>query len=194
MLSVILHEPDMPQNTGNIIRLCANTGANLHLIEPMGFEWDDKRLRRAHLDYEEFAQVRRHPNWEACRAEFAYSTELSAKAELSGPRLFAIETGGTGSVYTTLFQPGDALLFGSESRGLPQELLSTLAPENILTLPMCVHSRSINLSNAVAITLYEAWRQVGFAGAIGGEDFAPPSGFAFFLGNPGQDRNSEKKS
>jgi tRNA (cytidine/uridine-2'-O-)-methyltransferase len=171
MLSLILHEPDMPQNTGNIIRLCANAGANLHLIEPLGFEWDDKRLRRAHLDYEEFASVTRHPNWETCRTQFPPT------------RLFAIETGGTGSVYTTTFQPGDAFLFGSESRGLPQELLATLAPENILTLPMCVHSRSINLSNAVAITLYEAWRQVGFVGAVGGE---ADGGFGFFLGNPGQ--------
>jgi tRNA (cytidine/uridine-2'-O-)-methyltransferase len=173
MLSIILHEPDMPQNTGNIIRLCANAGAHLHLIEPMGFEWDDKRLRRAHLDYEEFAEVKRHPSWDECKAQFPPS------------RLFAIETGGTGSVYTTQFQPGDALLFGSESRGLPQELLGTLAPENVLTLPMCVHSRSINLSNAVAITLYEAWRQLGFVGAVG-ETGEATAGFAFFNGNPGQ--------
>jgi tRNA (cytidine/uridine-2'-O-)-methyltransferase len=175
MLSILLHEPDMPQNTGNIIRLCANAGANLHLIEPLGFEWDDKRLRRAHLDYEEFAPVTRYASWEACKAHFP------------SPRLFAIETGGTGSVYTTPFQPGDALLFGSESRGLPQELLATLPPENILTLPMCVHSRSINLSNAVAITLYEAWRQIGFAGSVGTETETKP-GFAFFLGNPGQEK------
>ncbi|WP_309718883.1 tRNA (cytidine(34)-2'-O)-methyltransferase [Armatimonas sp.] len=171
MISVILHEPDMPQNTGNIVRLCANAGAALHLIEPLGFAWDDKRLRRAHLDYEEFAEVQRHAGWEAC------------KVALTGSRIFAIETGGTATPYETEFQPGDALLFGSESRGLPEEILAEVT---VLTLPMMPGSRSLNLSNAVAITVYEAWRQLAFATAtpLG----TPPRerSFAFFNGNPGQ--------
>ena len=171
MISVILHEPDMPQNTGNIVRLCANAGAALHLIEPLGFAWDDKRLRRAHLDYEEFAEVQRHAGWEAC------------KAALAGQRIFAIETGGAATPYETEFQLGDALLFGSESRGLPEDILAEVT---VLTLPMMPGSRSLNLSNAVAITVYEAWRQLAFAAA-------PPLGtpprersFAFFNGNPNQ--------
>ncbi len=173
MISVILHEPDMPQNTGNIVRLCANAGAALHLIEPLGFAWDDKRLRRAHLDYEEFAEVQRHASWEICKVAFA--TKAS--------RIFAIETGGDATPYETEFQLGDALLFGSESRGLPEDILAEVT---VLTLPMMPGSRSLNLSNAVAITVYEAWRQLAFAAAtpLG----TPPRerSFAFFNGNPNQ--------
>ena len=152
MLEIVLHTPDIPQNTGNIIRLCANTGANLHLIEPLGFVWEDARLRRAHLDYAEFATVRRHPGWDAC------------KAALGGRRVFAVETGGDRTLYDARFEAGDALLFGSEARGLPEDLLDELGRERILTLPMVPGGRSLNLANAVAVSVYEAWRQLGFSG------------------------------
>ena len=171
MLSVLLHEPDMPQNTGNIVRLCANAGARLHLIEPLGFAWDDKRLRRAHLDYEEFADVQRHANWETCKRTFM------------GSRIFAIETGGAQTPYDIAFQPGDALLFGSESRGLPDEILAEVT---VLTLPMTSQSRSLNLSNAVAITVYEAWRQLAFRDAAPRNTPPRERSFQFFNGNPGQ--------
>lgn len=171
MIQIALHEPDMPQNTGNIVRLCANAGAQLHLIEPLGFAWDDKRLRRAHLDYDEFAHVQRHASFDACRAA------------LAPQRFFAIETGGTATPYDTAFQPGDVLLFGSESRGLPE---SILAEVTVLTLPMMPQSRSLNLSNAVAITAYEAWRQLGFPQAIPLGTPPRERSFQFFNGNPGQ--------
>ncbi len=157
----------MPQNTGNIIRLCANVGAGLHLIEPLGFAWDDKRLRRAHLDYDEFADVKIHPGWP------------EARAKLGERRIFAIETGGTKTLYEAEFAPGDVLLFGSESRGLPEEILGEV---EVLTLPMMPKSRSLNLSNAVAISVYEVWRQLGFP-----ESALPErQPFGFFSGNPGQ--------
>ena len=161
----------MPQNTGNIIRLCANAGAALHLIEPLGFAWDDKRLRRAHLDYEEFADVERHASWDACKEAF------------TGHRIFAIETGGTATPYEIKFAPGDALLFGSESRGLPEEILAQVT---VLTLPMMPGSRSLNLSNAVAITVYEAWRQLAFGNATPRGTPPRECSFQFFNGNPGQ--------
>lgn len=172
MVSVLLHEPDMPQNTGNIVRLCANAGAKLHLIEPLGFAWDDKRLRRAHLDYEEFADVQRHASWNACRST------------LSDRRIFAIETGGSQTPYDIVFQPDDALLFGSESRGLPEEILAEVT---VLTLPMMPKSRSLNLSNAVAIVVYEAWRQLAFNDAAPRNTPPRERSFQFFNGNPGQE-------
>lgn len=167
LLDVVLHAPDMPQNTGNIVRLCANAGMGLHLIQPLGFAWDDKRLRRAHLDYDEFASVQIHADWSA------------TKTALNGRRIFAIETGGTKTLYQNEFQPGDVLLYGSESEGLPPEILSEV---EILTLPMMPGSRSLNLSNAVAIGVYEAWRQLGFVGGT----LPPALPFSFFNGNPGQ--------
>jgi tRNA (cytidine/uridine-2'-O-)-methyltransferase len=150
---VILLSPQIPPNTGNIIRLCANTGAALHLVEPLGFEPDDARLRRAGLDYHEYAKVRRHENLAACLAA------------LGGPRLWAFSTRGRRLFHAVDYQPGDALLFGSETSGLPGEVLDALAPDRVLRLPMRPHSRSLNLSNAVAVAVFEAWRQHGFAGA-----------------------------
>ena len=173
-LAVILHTPDMPQNTGNVIRLCANAGASLHLVRPLGFAWDDARLRRAHLDYREYADVRLHNGWP------------SAKAALDDRRIFAIETGGVGTIYDASFQPGDALLFGSESRGLPDEILNEIPPERRLALPMMPESRSLNLGNAVAVAVYEAWRQLGFPGAAPVETVPREASFEFFNGRPDQ--------
>jgi tRNA (cytidine/uridine-2'-O-)-methyltransferase len=153
MFHIILYQPEIPPNTGNIIRLCANTGNRLYLIEPLGFELDDKRLRRAGLDYHEFAEVSRFANLGSCLEEI-------------GPqRLFACSTKGGRNYSEVDFQPGDILLFGPETRGLPGELLESLSAEQCLRVPMQPESRSLNLSNAVAIILYEAWRQNGFAGA-----------------------------
>ena len=152
--------PQIPPNTGNIIRLCANTGAALHLVEPLGFEPDDARMRRAGLDYHEYAAVRRHANLAACLAA------------LGAPRLWAFSTRGRRLFSTADYQPGDALLFGSETQGLPAEVLEALPSEQILRLPMRPHSRSLNLSNAVAVAVFEAWRQHGFAGASDAE--SPP--------------------
>ncbi|RMF14972.1 MAG: tRNA (uridine(34)/cytosine(34)/5-carboxymethylaminomethyluridine(34)-2'-O)-methyltransferase TrmL [Gammaproteobacteria bacterium] len=152
MFHIILYQPEIPPNTGNIIRLCANTGARLHLIEPLGFIWDDKRLRRAGLDYDEFARVQRH-------------VSLDVALETIGPTtVYAFTTKGSRHYHTAAFQPGDALLFGPETRGLPEDVLEKFAPEHRLRLPMQPHSRSLNLSNTVAVALYEAWRQCGFEG------------------------------
>ncbi|ADJ27235.1 tRNA (uridine(34)/cytosine(34)/5-carboxymethylaminomethyluridine(34)-2'-O)-methyltransferase TrmL [Nitrosococcus watsonii] len=151
MFHVILLEPEIPPNTGNIIRLCANTGAMLHLVQPLGFELDDRRLRRAGLDYHEWAKVKVHPSLE----HFLVQTQ---------PRqLWACSTRGRHSYDKANFRPGDALLFGPETRGLPRELLGILPPQQVLRIPMEPTSRSLNLSNAVAVVLYEAWRQQGFA-------------------------------
>lgn len=152
MFSIILYEPEIPPNTGNIIRLCANTGTSLHLIEPLGFELDEPRLKRAGLDYREFADVAVHENLENC---------LRA---LDRPRIFALSTRGTTCYADARFQAGDAFLFGPETRGLPQSTLDSLPPEQTLRLPMQRDIRSLNLSNAAAIVIYEAWRQAGFAG------------------------------
>lgn len=152
MFSVVLYEPEIPPNTGNIIRLCANTGANLHLIKPLGFELDDTRLKRAGLDYREFASVAAHVSYEVC---------LKA---LNSPRVFALSTRGTTRHDTPAYRENDVLLFGPETRGLPQDLLDGLPVEQRLRLPMKHDSRSLNLSNAAAIVVYEAWRQLGFAG------------------------------
>ncbi len=150
MLHVVLYQPEIPPNTGNIIRLCANTGAGLHLVEPLGFALDDRRLRRAGLDYHEWATVRQYPDLDQCIAQ------------LSLKRLFAISTRGTRSYADVAYRNGDALLFGPETRGLPQALLDGMPPENTLRIPMMPGSRSLNLSNAVAVVVMEAWRQLAF--------------------------------
>lgn len=154
MFAVVLYQPEIPPNTGNIIRLCANTGAELHLVEPMGFPWEDKQLRRAGLDYHEFARVQRHASWEAC------------KAALAGRRMFAMTTKGSQRHDAPAFSADDVFVFGPESRGLPAELLEKFATEQRLRLPMLPERRSVNLSNAVAVMVYEAWRQQGFAGGV----------------------------
>lgn len=154
MFDVVLYEPEIPSNTGNIIRLCANTGARLHLVEPLGFEMDDRRLRRAGLDYHEFASVKSHPNLPACLAT------------LRSERLFAFSTKGQRCYAELDFGADDVLLFGPETRGLPQALLNGLSPERICSLPMRPGSRSLNLSNAIAAVLFEGWRQCGFKGAL----------------------------
>lgn len=150
MFAVVLYQPEIPPNTGNIIRLCANAGAELHLVEPLGFRWDDRELRRAGLDYHEFTRVSRHAGWEEC------------KAALAGRRMFAMSTKGQIRYDTPAFAPDDVFVFGPESRGLPDELIDEFPGDRILRLPMLPERRSINLSNAVAITVYEAWRQAGF--------------------------------
>ncbi len=153
MFDVVLYQPEIPPNTGNVIRLCANTGARLHLIKPLGFELEDKKLRRAGLDYREWADVRLHDDLDA------YVAAAQPK------RLLAFTTKAQHFYMDVRFEAGDALLFGPESRGLPAELLAALPPDQRLRLPMLASSRSLNLSNSVAIAVYEAWRQLGFAGA-----------------------------
>jgi tRNA (cytidine/uridine-2'-O-)-methyltransferase len=153
LFHIVLVHPEIPPNTGNIIRLCANTGAWLHLIEPLGFSMDDKAMRRAGLDYHEYAHVRRYPSW----ADF-----LALQAP-PPERLFTLTTKGQQSPYEQRFQRGDWLVFGSETKGLPPDIRSAFLPAQTLRLPMREGQRSLNLSNAVAITVYEAWRQCGFA-------------------------------
>jgi tRNA (cytidine/uridine-2'-O-)-methyltransferase len=152
MFHIVLVSPEIPPNTGNVIRLAANTGCKLHLIEPLGFSMDDKHMRRAGLDYHEYAELRRHADW----ASFLTSEQPAAD------RMFALTTRGTRRVHDVAFQPGDWLVFGSETRGLAPELRETFAPEQRLLLPMRPGQRSLNLSNAVAVTAFEAWRQCGF--------------------------------
>ncbi|EPC00797.1 rRNA methyltransferase [Litchfieldella anticariensis FP35 = DSM 16096] len=161
MLDVVLFEPEIPPNTGNLIRLCANTGFRLHLIEPMGFVLDDRRLRRAGLDYHEWAAVRVHRHWPA------FLDSVAPK------RVFAISTRGRTGYHEPCYAPGDALVFGPETRGLPQAMLDALPPAQRLRIPMLPDSRSLNLSNACAVIVYEAWRQLGFHGAAG-IDIATP--------------------
>ncbi|MCE8018749.1 tRNA (uridine(34)/cytosine(34)/5-carboxymethylaminomethyluridine(34)-2'-O)-methyltransferase TrmL [Halomonas sp. MCCC 1A11036] len=153
MLDVVLFEPEIPPNTGNLIRLCANSGFRLHLIEPLGFVLDDKRLRRAGLDYHEWAAVRVHRDW------------LAFVEAVKPERVFAVSTRGRTGYHEPSYCPGDVLLFGPETRGLPQAMLDALPPEQCLRIPMLPDSRSLNLSNACAILVFEAWRQLGFAGA-----------------------------
>jgi tRNA (cytidine/uridine-2'-O-)-methyltransferase len=153
MLHIVLYEPEIPANSGNIIRLCANTGAKLHLIEPLGFELEDKKLRRAGLDYHEWADVKVYP----ALADFMESVRPA--------RVFALSTKGKRLFSEVEFQAGDALLFGPESRGLPASLLAELGPDRCLYLPMRPESRSLNLSNTAAVVLFEAWRQLGYEGA-----------------------------
>lgn len=155
MLHVILFRPEIPPNTGNAIRLCANTGAHLHLAGPLGFDVDDAQLRRAGLDYHEYAPVQRHADWSAFLRDAAPDAQ----------RMFAFSTRGTGRVHEIAFAPGDWLVFGSETSGLPAALLESFTPERRLRLPMRAGQRSLNLSNAVAVTVFEAWRQQGFDGA-----------------------------
>ena len=159
-MHVILYQPEIPPNTGNIIRLCANTGAHLHLIEPLGFAIDDSRLRRAGLDYHEYASLQRHASLDSA---------LAAIAQQNGapPRLFALSTRGTQRFDTPRYTMGDVFLFGPETRGLPPELLAQIPEPQRLRVPMRPNNRSMNLSNAVAVVVYEAWRQNGFAGAVG---------------------------
>jgi len=152
MLHVVLYQPEIPPNTGNVIRLCANSGARLHLIRPLGFELDHAKLRRAGLDYHEFAAVAVHD-------------DLDAFVAAALPRrLFALSTRGRTLYTNAQFSEDDAVVFGPETRGLPQTLLDTLPPEQRLRLPMRPGNRSLNLSNAVAVVVYEAWRQLAFAG------------------------------
>ena len=151
MVDVILFEPEIPPNTGNVIRLCANTGATLHLVKPLGFALNARALKRAGLDYHALASVRVHDDLRACLAA------------LSGARIFAIETRGERLYSDVAYRAGDVLLFGPESRGLPAALLEALPGEQVLRIPMLAGNRSLNLSNAVALVLYEAWRQLGFS-------------------------------
>jgi len=153
MFNVVLVHPEIPPNTGNVIRLCANTGCALHLIEPLGFSMEDKLMRRAGLDYHEYAEVRRHAGW----------APFLAAMRPDPQRLFALTTRGTGTVHGTHFERGDWLVFGAESSGLPADLRESIAPAQRLRLPMRAGQRSLNLSNAVAVVVYEAWRQHGFA-------------------------------
>ncbi|MBK7766593.1 MAG: tRNA (cytidine(34)-2'-O)-methyltransferase [Sulfuritalea sp.] len=153
MFHVVLVAPEIPPNTGNVIRLCANSGAKLHLIEPLGFDLSAAKLRRAGMDYAELTSVSLHANWALCRAA------------LGAGRRFALTTRGTRRHTSVDFVPGDAFVFGSESRGLPAEVLADIEEDRRLHLPLMPGNRSLNLSNAVAIMVYEAWRQQGFAGA-----------------------------
>jgi tRNA (cytidine/uridine-2'-O-)-methyltransferase len=154
MVEVVLVSPEIPPNTGNVIRLCANTGAKLHLVHPLGFIWDDKRVRRAGLDYHELTNVTHHSDWAACLAA------------LDGRRLIAIETGGAAQLDQFAFQENDVLVFGQETAGLSTAIFSSIPPCHRVTLPMMPGNRSLNLSNSVAVTVYEAWRQLGYQGSV----------------------------
>ncbi|NRF66762.1 tRNA (cytidine(34)-2'-O)-methyltransferase [Aquincola sp. S2] len=154
MFHIVLVHPEIPPNTGNVIRLAANTGCTLHLVEPLGFAMEDKLLRRAGLDYHEYAAVHRHADWSALRE--------AQRAD--GGRRFAFSTRGTGRFATMAWQPGDWLVFGSETAGLADEVLADFAPEQRVRLPMRAGQRSLNLSNTVAVVVFEAWRQQGYAG------------------------------
>jgi tRNA (cytidine/uridine-2'-O-)-methyltransferase len=153
-MNVVLYQPEIPQNTGNIIRICANTGAKLHLVKPFGFEWDDKRLRRAGLDYHELALVTLHEDFEACQIA------------LADTRWFALTTKAKRSYAEITYRPNDTVLFGQETKGLPAYIAHSLKDEQKLRIPMQATSRSINLANSVAITLYEGWRQQNFDGLL----------------------------
>ena len=154
MFTVVLYQPEIPPNTGNIIRLCANTGADLHLVKPLGFPLDSSKMKRAGLDYHEFAKLAVHENFADC---------LKA---LAGRHIFALTTKGSTRPDKAAFQAGDVFLFGPETRGLPAEILASLPAEQKLRLPMLPGSRSMNLSNTVAVMLFEAWRQNGYAGGV----------------------------
>lgn len=151
MFHVVLFQPEIPPNTGNVVRLCANTGATLHLVKPLGFNLAEPALRRAGMDYAEFATVLQHENWNDCRAA------------LAGRRLFAMTTKGTTLKAGLSFAPGDVFVFGPESSGLPAAVLEEFPPERRIRLPMVAGNRSINLSNTVAVVVFEAWRQCGYA-------------------------------
>lgn len=153
MFNIVLFEPEIPPNTGNIIRLCANTGCKLHVIEPLGFELDDKRLRRAGLDYGEWKDLAIHANWQAF------------VEKMHPQRLWAISTKGRAHYHEVTFAEGDYIVFGPETRGLPANIRESLPLESVLRIPMLADSRSMNLSNAASVIVYEAWRQTGFPGA-----------------------------
>jgi len=155
LFHIVLYQPEIPPNTGNIIRLCANTGSTLHLVHPLGFDLDDRKLRRAGLDYREFASVHEHESLQ------------SFKYDVQPGRLWGFSTKGTGLYADAVYADGDALLFGPETRGLPQSVLAELGSERVLRVPMLANSRSLNLSNAVAAVVFEAWRQAGFRGSAG---------------------------
>lgn len=152
MFDLVLFQPEIPPNTGNIIRLCANTGTRLHLVRPLGFALEDKQLKRAGLDYHEYTALTVHEDWEACAAA------------LAGRRLFALTTRASRPYTEVEFKAGDVFVFGPETRGLPAEMLERFPADNRLRLPMLPHSRSLNLGNSAAVLVYEAWRQNGFAG------------------------------
>ena len=152
MFDVVLYQPEIPGNTGNIIRLCANTGVTLHLVKPLGFTMTDKQMKRAGLDYHEYANIQIHESWEICSETFR------------DRRCFAMTTKGSTRYTDIEFSAGDVFIFGPETRGLPPEILAQFSPERRLRLPMQPNSRSLNLSNSVAVLAFEAWRQVGFRG------------------------------
>jgi len=153
MFDIVLYEPEIPPNTGNAIRLCANTGARLHLVRPLGFSLRDKQLQRAGLDYHDHAEIKVHADWAAC-CDF-----------LSGRRMFAVTTRGSQHHDSPCYRKYDVFVFGAETSGLPPAVLDTFPPEQRVRLPMTANNRSVNLSNAVAVVVYEAWRQLGFSGA-----------------------------
>ena len=156
---VVLVHPEIPPNTGNVIRLCANTGASLHLVQPLGFSIDDKHLRRAGLDYHEYANMQVHADWHACKQALTASGAGNAE-----PRLFAMTTRAETRFSAVRFAPGDVIVFGCETSGLPADVLAEFAPDRRIRLPMRPGNRSLNLSNAVAVVVYEAWRQAGYDG------------------------------
>jgi tRNA (cytidine/uridine-2'-O-)-methyltransferase len=156
MFRIVLIEPEIPPNTGNVIRLAANTGCELHLVEPLGFSMDDKLLRRAGLDYHEYAKVNRHASWSA----------LLAAEHPQADRMFAFTTHGSRALSDVHWQPGDWLVFGSETRGLAPAVRDSFADAQRVRVPMLANQRSLNLSNAVAVAVFEAWRQTGYAGGM----------------------------
>lgn len=164
MFHIVLVAPEIPPNTGNVIRLAANTGCSLHLIEPLGFSMEDRHMRRAGLDYHEYAAVARHASWEA----------FLASCQPRRERMFAMTTHSSSPAHAIAFQGGDWLVFGSESKGLPQEIRAQFPDAQRLRLPMRASQRSLNLSNAVAVTVFEAWRQLGFPGAALAEPTPAP--------------------
>lgn len=157
---VVLFEPEIPPNTGNIIRLCANTGCQLHLIEPLGFPLDDKKMHRAGLDYHEFVNLKIHANWDA------YVASRESEADFDPTRSFALTTHGSTSIGSMQFKQGDTFIFGPETRGLPADIRDGFPNEQRIRIPMLPTQRSLNLSNSVSITVYEAWRQNGYIGGI----------------------------
>jgi len=154
MFDIVLYQPEIPPNTGNIIRLSANTGCRLHLVKPLGFSLEDKQLQRAGLDYHEYATVKTHENWDECLRQF------------SGRRMFALTTKGSKRYSDAIFQRDDVFVFGPETRGLPVEVLAQFDESRRIRLPMRAESRSLNLSNSVAVVVFEAWRQIGFEGGV----------------------------
>jgi tRNA (cytidine/uridine-2'-O-)-methyltransferase len=152
MFDIVLFQPEIPPNTGNVIRLCANTGCRLHVVHPLGFSLRDKQLQRAGLDYHAYTEIVRHDDWNACRSA------------LQTRRLIAVTTRGTARYDELRYEDNDAFVFGPETSGLPEEVLAEFAPERRIRVPMSGHGRSLNLSNAVAVVIYEAWRQLGFPG------------------------------